>query len=161
MEKLRPIAEKIVQELLSDNDVKHQEEVTSHIAQDLEALVQKGVVERRDIMKEKRENSLNKLVQSMINDMWPIVTSTIKESIDTSNINKANYDRTVRRLLPQLVQTVEDTHLRKVLSYPVVEDELKIIIRSNNLTYSEHDLADMIFGRLVSKLLFLQSEFSG
>ena len=160
MEKLKPIVQNIVQELLSSNDVEHQNAVTSQIAADLEGLVQKGVVERSEIMREKKENSLNNLVQSMINDMWPIVTDTIKESIDTSNINKAAYDRMVRRLIPELIQTVEDAHLRKVLSYPVVEDELKIIIRSNNLTYSEHDLADMIFGRLVNKFLFLRSKFS-
>ena len=83
MEKLKPIVQNIVQELLSSNDVEHQNAVTSQIAADLEVLVQKCVIERSEIMREKKENSLNNLVQSMINDMWPIVTDTIKEYIDT------------------------------------------------------------------------------
>ena len=160
MEQLTPIVQKVVQDLLSSNDVTHQEAVTSHITEGIRRLVDRNVAERNKILKQQKEASLNQLVQSMINDMWSIVSDTIRNSIDTSNIDKDKYDQMVKRVIPEIIQTVESSAVKKVLSYPVVEDELQIIIRSNNLSYSVNDLTDKMFRRLVCKISLFQSYFS-
>ena len=153
----------MVQEVLPTTGLmSSQEMVTSRIAEHVSHLVQENVIERNNNLGKKKEASMNKRIQSMINDMWPIVTRTIMESIDISNINKAKYDRMVDKLMPELLQTVQSSQVRRVLGYPIVKDEVKIAIsnspntvRRKRISYSEYDLTDMMFSRMVLKCLFI------
>ena len=154
--------QEVVQGSLPSSDLMYpQGAVTSHITQGVSRQVHQNVIEHNDILHQKKETSFNQMIQSMINDMWPVVTRTIKSSINISNIDKDEYDQMVETLMPQLVQTIQSSDVRRVLGYPVVEDEVKLVIpggsnrvRRKRISYSIYDLTDKMFSRMVFAFYF-------
>ena len=100
-------------------------------------------------------NQANQIVQSIINDMWATTTRTIKDSsLDTDSIDSSKYALMVKQLIPELIKSTNNSLVRKVLGYAVIEDELNIIIRkTNNASYSVQELTDKIFSKLVNIII--------
>lgn len=150
MQKLTPLVQKAVQTQVTSSDAMYtQEDVTEQIIRQLGTRVSNGVNDRQKFLNNKRETRLNQIVQSMINKMWAITTSTIKDSsLDTYNIDSTEYGLMVEELIPELIKSANNSDVRKVLVYPVIKDELNIIIRKNDVSCSIQELTDKIFSKL-------------
>ena len=70
-------------------------------------------------------------------------------SLDTRNVSKTMYRKMVKELLPELSQSTNYTSVQKTLMFPVIKDELNLIIRNGNDTGSIHELTDKMFDKLV------------
>ena len=155
LEEMKPIIQNVVQDIVTSSDATYtQDAVTMAIIDILGPLVNKGIAERQKLLDEKKEAQLNKIVQSTINEMWPVATQTIQDSpLDTYNIEKSTYGQMVHDLIPELIKSTNYSGIHKVLGYPVIKDELNIIIRKKNVSCSVQELTDKIFSKLVRTII--------
>ena len=131
-----------------DRAIKHKD-VTSGITMHVLHVLGGALNERNKLIVERREMRLKQLTQSIINDMWSLTSDKIRESLDTENVSKTEYSQMVMELLPELSDATNHSGVQKVLLYPVIKDELNLIIMKNNNTGTVHDLTDKIFMKLV------------
>ena len=111
----------------------------------------KIIKERNQNLVEKRDMILNQYVHSMINDMWTTTSNKIKDvPLDTHNVSTSLYRQMLKELLPELSQSTNYSSVQETLMYPVITDELNLIIRKSNDTGTVHELTDKIFDKLVS-----------
>jgi len=147
-EKLRPSIAKVIEDLVTEESQTH-ETTTSGVAESVLQTLKKNIDEANKVLDERREAALNQLTHSIINDMWAITSSKIRNSsVDTYNVSKSEYQLLVKELLPELAQATNLTEFKKVLSYPVIVDELNLIIRKTNVTGSVQELTDKMFTKL-------------
>ena len=151
MEKLKLCIGKVVMELVPAPVVRTTEEITEDIAKQVSQIkLTKMMEERNQNLIEKREMILNKFVHSMINEMWTITSNKIRDmSLDPENIDKTIFRQMIKELTPELAQSTNYRSVQKTLMYPVITDELNLIIRNNNDTGSVHELTDKMFDKLV------------
>ena len=151
MEKLKLCIGKVVMELVPAPVVRTTEEITEDIAKQVSQIkLTKMMEERNQNLIEKREMILNKFVHSMINEMWTITSNKIRDMpLDPENIDKTIYRQMIKELTPELAQSTNYRSVQKTLMYPVITDELNLIIRNNNDTGSVHELTDKMFDKLV------------
>ena len=156
MKQMNPVVHEVVRDLMSSPDAMYSpEEVTFAIMSRVYPLITDGVNERNKFLAQRKETRLNQIVQSIINDMWATTTRTIKDSsLDTDSIDSSKYALMVKQLIPELIKSTNNSLVRKVLGYAVIEDELNIIIRkTNNASYSVQELTDKIFSKLVNIII--------
>ena len=151
MEKLKLCIGKVVMELVPAPVVRTTEEITEDIAKQVSQIkLTKMMEERNQNLIEKREMILNKFVHSMINEMWTITSNKIRDMpLDPENVDKTIYRQMIKELTPELAQSTNYRSVQKTLMYPVITDELNLIIRNNNDTGSVHELTDKMFDKLV------------
>ena len=151
-EKLRPTISDVIEDLVTAES-KTQEQVTSGVVDSVlfsHPVFRSTVDKANKALDERREIALKQLTNSIINDMWAITSSKIRDSsMDTYNVNQAEYQALVEDLLPELAQATNLTDVKTVLGYPVISDELNLIIRKTNDTGSVHELTDKMFSKLV------------
>ena len=148
-EKLRPTISDVIEDLVTAES-KTQEQVTSGVVDSVLFSLRSTVDKANKALDERREIALKQLTNSIINDMWAITSSKIRDSsMDTYNVNQAEYQALVEDLLPELAQATDLTDVKTVLGYPVISDELNLIIRKTNDTGSMHELTDKMFSKLV------------
>jgi len=150
MEKLKLCIGKVVMELVPAPVVRTTEEITEDIAKQVSQIkLTKMMEERNQNLIEKREMILNKFVHSMINEMWTITSNKIRDMpLDPENVDKTIYRQMIKELTPELAQSTNYRSVQKTLMYPVITDELNLIIRNNNDTGSVHELTDKMFDKL-------------
>ena len=149
MEKLRPNISDVIEDLVTAES-ETQEQVTSGVVDSVLFSLRSTVDKANKALDERREIALKQLTNSIINDMWAITSSKIRDSsMDTYNVNQAEYQALVEDLLPELAQATDLTDVKTVLGYPVISDELNLIIRKTNDTGSVHELTDKMFSKLV------------
>ena len=86
----------------------------------------------------------------MINDMWTITSNKIRAvELDTHNVSKSLYGQMVKDLLSELSQATNISSVQTRMAFPVITDELNLIIRKNNDTGTVYELTDKIFDKLV------------
>lgn len=124
-------------------------DVTSGIAEHVLKVLARGINERNKLVIENREMRLKQVTQSMVNDMWAITSDKIRESLDTRNVSETEYLQMIRELLPELSAATNHSGVQTVLGFPVISDELKLIISKSNNTGSVQELTDKIFTKLV------------
>ena len=94
----------------------------------------------------------------MINDMWTTTSNKIKDvPLDTHNVSTSLYRQMLKELLPELSQSTNYSSVQETLMYPVITDELNLIIRKSNDTGTVHELTDKIFDKLVSLLSYINT----
>ena len=148
-EKLRPTISDVIEDLVTAES-ETQEQVTSGVVDSVLFSLRSTVDKANKALDERREIALKQLTNSIINDMWAITSSKIRDSsMDTYNVNQAEYQALVEDLLPELAQATDLTDVKTVLGYPVISDELNLIIRKTNDTGSMHELTDKMFSKLV------------
>ena len=142
---------KVVSELVPSPTYKTLDEITDEIANQVSQLkLHKTVKERNQNLVQKREMILDQTVHSMINDMWTITSNKIREvELDTHNVSKSLYGQMVKDLLSELSQATNISSVQTRLAFPVITDELNLIIRKNNDTGTVYELTDKIFDKLV------------
>ena len=142
---------KVVSELVPSPTYKTLDEITDEIANQVSQLKLSNMVkERNRNLVEKREMTLDQTVHSMINDMWTITSNKIREvELDTHNVSKSLYGQMVKDLLSELSQATNISSVQTRLAFPVITDELNLIIRKNNDTGTVYELTDKIFDKLV------------
>ena len=128
--------------------IKHKD-VTSGITVHVLQILGGALNERNKLIVERREMRLKQLTHSIINDMWTITSDKIRESLDTQNVSETEYRQMVRELLPELAAATNHSGVKKVLLFPVISDELNLIIMKNNNTGTVQDLTDKMFIKLV------------
>lgn len=131
-----------------DRAIKHKD-VTSGITTHVLQVLGRALNERNKLLVERREIRLKQLTQSIINDMWSITSDKIRESLDTQNVSETEYRQMVRELLPELSAATNHSGVQKVLLFPVISDELNLIISKSNDTGTVQDLTDKMFIKLV------------
>lgn len=147
-EKLRPTISDVIEDLVTAES-ETQEQVTSGVVDSVLFSLRSTVDKANKALDERREIALKQLTNSIINDMWAITSSKIRDSsMDTYNVNQAEYQALVEDLLPELAQATDLTDVKTVLGYPVISDELNLIIRKTNDTGSVHELTDKMFSKL-------------
>ena len=151
MDKLKLCIGNVVMELVPSPAVKTTEEITEDIANQVAQIkLTKIMEERNQNLVEKREMTLNKFVHSMINEMWTITSNKIRDmQLDPENVDKTIFRQMIKELTPELAQSTNYRSVQKTLMFPVITDELNLIIRNNNDTGSVHELTDMMFDKLV------------
>ena len=148
-EKLTPTISDVIEDLVTAES-ETQEQVTSGVVDSVLLSLRSTVDKANKALDERREIALKQLTNSIINDMWAITSSKIRDSsMDTYNVNQAEYQTLVEDLLPELAQATDLTDVKTVLGYPVISDELNLIIRKTNDTGSVHELTDKMFSKLV------------
>jgi len=150
LEEMKPSMMKVVEDLVRDPALFSHEDITAAVAGHFSQPLTVKMAVRNKFLDEERETTLNTAVQSMINDMWAITSSKIRESsIDTYNVSRSQYRRLVKELLPELAQATNYSDVKKVIGYPVIADEFNLIIRKDNNTGSVQELTDKMFLKLV------------
>ena len=151
MNKMKLCIGKVVSELVPSPTYKTLDEITDEIASQVSQLkLHKIVKERNQNLVQKREMTLDQTVHSMINDMWTITSNKIREvELDTHNVSKSLYGQMVKDLLLELSQATNISSVQTRLAFPVITDELNLIIRKNNDTGTVYELTDKIFDKLV------------
>ena len=151
MDKLKMSIGKVVTELVPSPAVKTSEEITEDIANQVAQIkLNKMMEERNQNLVEKREITLNKFVHSMINEMWTIASNKIRDMpLDPENVDKTIFRQMIKELTPELAQSTNYRSVKKTLMFPVIKDELSLIIQNNNDTGSVHELTDKMFDKLV------------
>ena len=151
MNKMKLCIGKVVSELVPSPTYKTLDEITDEIANQVSQLkLSKMVRERNRNLVEKREMTLDQTVHSMINDMWTITSNKIREvKLNTHNVSKSLYGQMVKDLLTELSQATNISSVQTRLAFPVITDELNLIIRKNNDTGTVYELTDKIFDKLV------------
>ena len=151
LKKMKLSIGKVVSELVPSPTYKTLDEITDEIANQVSQLkLHKTVKERNQNLVQKREMILDQTVHSMINDMWTITSNKIREvELDTHNVSKSLYGQMVKDLLSELSQATNISSVQTRLAFPVITDELNLIIRKNNDTGTVYELTDKIFDKLV------------
>ena len=151
MNKMKLGIGKVVSELVPSPTYKTLDEITDEIANQVSQLkLSKLVRERNRNLVDKREMTLDQTVHSMINDMWTITSNKIRAvELDTHNVSKSLYGKMVKDLLSELSQATNISSVQTRLMFPVITDELNLIIRKNNDTGTVYELTDKIFDKLV------------
>ena len=151
MNKMKLCIGKVVSELVPSPTYKTLDEITDEIANQVSQLkLSKLVRERNRNLVDKREMTLDQTVHSMINDMWTITSNKIRAvELDTHNVSKSLYGQMVKDLLTELSQATNISSVQTRLAFPVITDELNLIIRKNNDTGTVYELTDKIFDKLV------------
>ena len=158
LEEMKPSMMKIVVDLVRDPTLSSHEDITAAVADHFSRPLTQQMAVRNKFLDEERENTLNTAVQSMINDMWAITSSKIRESsIDTYNVSRSQYRRLVKELLPELALATNYSDVKKVFGYPVIADEFNLIIRKDNNTGSVQELTDKMFLKLVRLYVYFES----
>lgn len=124
-------------------------DVTSAISKHVLHILTRVFQDRNSLVVERKEMRLKQVVQSLINDMWPIASKKITDSLDTRNVSATEYRQMVTELLPELSASTNFSGVQEVLLFPVIADELALIIRYNNDTGSVQDLTDSLLNKLV------------
>ena len=166
MDKLKMSIGKVVTELVPSPAVKTSEEITEDIANQVAQIkLNKMMEERNQNLVEKREITLNKFVHSMINEMWTIASNKIRDMpLDPENVDKTIFRQMIKELTPELAQSTNYRSVKKTLMFPVITDELSLIIQNDNDTGSVHELTDKMFDKLVrnfSRIISLQKHVIG
>ena len=158
MELMSPIVLKAIDETLAtvDNDDQARTHgnklVEEEIRSKLLLSVRKYVNRRNGMLTQKKEASIHGMLQETKSEMEPFIREAIANSIDDiSEIQKSQYDKMIEKLLvPALVEAEKSEHVLTMLKYPIVKDEMKILIKQNDTSYSSaNDLSDGIFGKMV------------
>ena len=151
MKRLKLCIDKVVMDLVPSPTTTTTTEITEQIANQVSQIKLFKLMEKRNKnLMEKREMVLNQFVHAMINDMWTITSNKIRDmSLDTRNVSKTLYRQMVKELLPELSQSTNYTSVQRTLMFPVIKDELNLIIRNDNDTGSIHGLTDKMFDKLV------------
>ena len=158
LEEMKPSMMKVVEDLVREPALFSHEDITAAVADHFSQPLTQKMAVRNKFLDEERENTLNSAVQSMINDMWAISSSKIRESsIDTYNVSRSQYRRLVKELLPELAQSTNYSDVKKVIGYPVIADEFNLIIRKDNNTGSVQELTDKMFLKLVRLYVYFES----
>ena len=151
LNKMKLCIGKVVSELVPSPTYRTLDEITDEIANQVSQLkLSKLVRERNRNLVDKREMTLDQTVHSMINDMWTITSNKIRAvELDTHNVSQSLFGKMVKDLLSELSQATNISSVQTRLAFPVITDELNLIIRKNNDTGTVYELTDKIFDKLV------------
>ena len=152
IEDLKLCVGKVFQELVPSPTFSTTEQILNDMMTEIATMkLVKMIKERNQNLVEKRDMILNQYVHSMINDMWTTTSNKIKDvPLDTHNVSTSLYRQMLKELLPELSQSTNYSSVQETLMYPVITDELNLIIRKSNDTGTVHELTDKIFDKLVS-----------